>query len=138
MASCSASALITVASMPMVSDVVRSIPWPVPVVPRQMLPPPTTMASSRLRSSAWAVAISPARRSTTAASMVSSDADEANASPDIFSTSRRRCTFAPPPNAAGSLAAGVPVGSQPTTTWAKRTISALPIRSAMERLSSLA
>ena len=38
---------MTVASMPMVSDVVRSIPCASPVVPRQMLPPPTTMASSR-------------------------------------------------------------------------------------------
>ncbi len=39
-ASCRARALITVPSMPMASDVARSIPAPAPVVPRQMLPPP--------------------------------------------------------------------------------------------------
>src|SRR5580698_6486481 len=88
MASCSARALMTVASIPIVSDVVRSSPWASPVVPRQMLPPPTTMASSR-SSSARATAISRANRSTTPPSMVSSDADEASASPDILRTTRR-------------------------------------------------
>jgi len=78
---------MTVPSMPMVSDVARSMPAPTPVVPRQMLPPPTMMASSKLRSD-LASAISPAMRSTTAKSIVSSDADEASASPDILSTIR--------------------------------------------------
>ena len=80
---------MTVPNMPMVSEVARSMPAPAPVVPRQMLPPPTITASSR-SSSSRALAISTAMRSTMEASMVSSDAEEANASPDIFSTIRRR------------------------------------------------
>src|SRR5580704_6848374 len=73
----------------MVSEVARSMPAPAPVVPRQMLPPPTITASSRSKAAqVWA--ISRASRSTTVASMVSSDAEEANASPDIFKTMRRR------------------------------------------------
>src|ERR1700678_787145 len=87
-ASCSARALITVPSIPMVSEVARSIPPLSPVVPRQMLPPPTTTASSSPPPS-MARAISLAMRSTVAASMVSSDAAEARASPDILSTMRR-------------------------------------------------
>ena len=79
---------MTVPSMPMVSEVARSMPPLSPVVPRQMLPPPTTTASSRAPPS-MARAISLAMRSTVAASMVSSDAAEASASPDIFSTIRR-------------------------------------------------
>src|SRR5579872_4631723 len=97
MASCNASALTTVASMPMVSDVVRSRPWDSPVAPRQMLPPPITMASSN-SSSARALAISRANRSTTAPSMVSSDAEDANASPDILRTTRRRAGGASAPD----------------------------------------
>src|SRR5450755_2647701 len=73
----------------MVSDVARSMPAPAPVVPRQMLPPPTITASSRSNSPRVS-AISAASRSTTMASMVSSEAEEANASPDIFRTMRRR------------------------------------------------
>src|SRR5580693_5045543 len=88
MASWRASALMTVASMPIVSDVERSRPCASPVVPLQMLPPPTTMASSR-SSSARATLISRAKRSTTPPSMVSSDADDARASPDILRTTRR-------------------------------------------------
>ena len=54
---------MTVASIPMVSEVARSMPAPAPVVPRQMLPPPTMTASSR--SSSWSDrAISPASCST--------------------------------------------------------------------------
>src|ERR1700676_1218570 len=88
-ASCRARALMTVPSIPMASEVARSMPAPAPVVPRQMLPPPTITASSRSRCSrVWAM--STASCSTTAASMVSSDADEARAPPDIFRTMRRR------------------------------------------------
>src|SRR5579883_259159 len=89
MASWRARALITVASIPMVSEVARSRPLPAALVPRQMLPPPMTMASST-PSSARAWAISEAMRSTTAASMVSSEAADARASPDILSTTRRQ------------------------------------------------
>src|SRR5581483_7944381 len=42
-ASCSASALITVASMPMLSPATRSIPSVAAVTPRKMFPPPMTM-----------------------------------------------------------------------------------------------
>jgi hypothetical protein len=73
----------------MVSEVARSMPAPAPVVPRQMLPPPTITASSRSRSER-APAMSTAIRSTMEASIVSSDAEEASASPDIFRTIRRR------------------------------------------------
>ena len=79
---------MTVPSMPMVSEVARSMPPLSPVVPRQMFPPPTTTASSRPPPS-MARAISLAMRSTVAASMVSSEAAEASASPDILSTIRR-------------------------------------------------
>ena len=72
----------------MVSEVARSMPPLSPVVPRQMLPPPTTTASSRPPPS-MARAISLAMRSTVAASMVSSEAAEASASPDILRTIRR-------------------------------------------------
>src|SRR5687767_13203562 len=65
------------------------MPAPAPVVPRQMLPAPTTTAISTPRSRR-ASAISPAMRSTTPPSMVSSEADEANASPESFRTTRRR------------------------------------------------
>src|SRR5215469_9951999 len=64
------------------------MPLDSPVVPRQMLPPPTTTASSRPPAS-MAFAISLAMRSTVAVSMVSSDAAEARASPDILRTMRR-------------------------------------------------
>src|SRR6516165_7371880 len=74
--------------MPMVSEVARSMPLLSPVVPRQMLPPPTTTANCRPPAS-MACAISLAMRSTVAASMVSSDAAEARASPDILRTMRR-------------------------------------------------
>ena len=47
MASWSASALMTVPSMPMRSEFARFIPAMAPVAPRQMLPPPTTTASSK-------------------------------------------------------------------------------------------
>src|SRR5580704_3663582 len=64
------------------------MPLDSPVVPRQMLPPPTTTASSRPPASmAWAISL--AIRSTVAVSMVSSDAAEAKASPDILRTMRR-------------------------------------------------
>ena len=79
--------MITVPNMPIVSEVARSIPPLSPVVPRQMFPPPTTTANSRLPAS-MALAISPAMRSTVAASMVSSEAAEASASPDILRTIR--------------------------------------------------
>src|SRR5207237_718035 len=45
-----ASALMTVASMPMWSAVVRSIPAALASPPRMMFPPPTTMASAAPRS----------------------------------------------------------------------------------------
>ena len=79
---------MTVPSMPIVSEVARSMPPLSPVVPRQMLPPPTTTASSRPPPSI-ALTISLAMRSTVAASIVSSDAAEAKASPDILRTIRR-------------------------------------------------
>ncbi len=121
-ASWRARALITVPNMPMVSDVARSMPAPAPVVPRQMLPPPTITASSR-SSSARARAISAAIRSTTEASMVSSEADEAKASPDIFKTMRRRSPTRVP--------------QSPMTTWANRVTSAEPSSEAMVCFSSL-
>ncbi len=52
-ASCSASALITVASIPMWSAATRSIPGGAERVPRKMLPPPTTRASSTPSAQAW-------------------------------------------------------------------------------------
>src|SRR3954451_7360255 len=48
-ASCSASAFITVPSMPMWSLCVASMPSIAPVRPRQKLPPPTTTATSTSR-----------------------------------------------------------------------------------------
>ena len=99
--------MITVPSMPIVSDVARSMPAPSPVAPRQMLPPPITKASSRSWS-AHAEAISVASRSTIATSIVSSLDDEASASPDILRTSRRGAT------------------QLPIRTWAKATIVAVP------------
>jgi len=58
-ASCIASAFITVASMPIWSAVVRSIPWAAPLRPRKMLPPPMTSATSQpsARTSATSAAI---------------------------------------------------------------------------------
>ena len=59
---------MTVASIPMVSAWARSIPAPAPAIPRQMLPPPTTMASSVPRSRRTSDT-SPAMRATTSPSM---------------------------------------------------------------------
>src|SRR5271169_2009618 len=88
MASWRARALITVPSMPIRSLLARFIPAIAPVAPRQMLPPPTTTASSSPpRSMAWA--ISRARKSTVVASIVSSLAAEARASPESLRTTRR-------------------------------------------------
>ena len=116
--------MITVPSMPMVSEVARSMPPLSPVVPRQMLPPPTTTASSRSPPSmAWV--ISPAMRSTVAASMVSSEAAEARASPDILRTIRRGCSHL-------RLDA-----QEPMTTCAKATIRADPSMPAIDCFSSL-
>ena len=42
-----ASALMIVASMPIESPVTRLTPWPAPVRPRKMLPPPRTMPTSQ-------------------------------------------------------------------------------------------
>src|SRR5580700_11086700 len=89
-ASCRARALMTVPSMPIMSEVARSMPPLSPVVPRQMLPPPTTTASSSSPPSMARVS-SLEMRSTVAASMVSSLAAEASASPDILRTMRRGC-----------------------------------------------
>jgi hypothetical protein len=59
MASWRASALITVANIPMWSAPTRSIPWSRARRPRKMLPPPTTTASStpraRTSTSCWAI-----------------------------------------------------------------------------------
>src|SRR4051794_37504746 len=63
------------------------MPAPAPVAPRQMLPPPTTMATS-VSSSRRASASSMAMRSTISPSMVSSLAELANASPETFRTTR--------------------------------------------------
>ena len=41
----SASELITVANMPIWSPLTRSKPWAAPLRPRNMLPPPMTMAT---------------------------------------------------------------------------------------------
>src|SRR5271165_6040910 len=86
-ASCNARALMTVPSMPMVSEVARSMPSPAPVVPRQMLPPPTTIAICT-SSSSRALAISLASRATVEASIVSSEEELASASPESLSTIR--------------------------------------------------
>src|SRR5438105_3197238 len=84
-ASCRASALITVASMPMLSAVARSIPREAPFRPRKMLPPPTTMAICTLRAST-ASATSSASRLTTTASMPEPMEESANASPESLSS----------------------------------------------------
>src|SRR5712691_11032723 len=63
------------------------MPVPAPEAPRQMLPPPTTMATSTF--SSWRTsAISVARRNTTSPSMAVSPLP-ANASPDSLRTTRR-------------------------------------------------
>src|ERR1700722_1357239 len=93
-ASCRARELITVPNMPMRSEFARFIPASSPVAPRQMLPPPTTTASSRPPRS-MAAAISIARKSPVDASMVSSLAAEANASPESFNTIRRTIVLSP-------------------------------------------
>src|ERR1700688_73300 len=125
-ASWRASALMTVASMPMVSDVVRSSPCASPMAPRQMLPPPTTMASSR-SSSTRSEVISRAKRSTTPPSIVSSDAEQARASPDILRTIRRRCNTRSV--TAASLAGALSVTAASVVTGA--TVS-LPVASAAD------
>src|SRR2546421_8087104 len=84
-ASCRASALMTVASMPMLSAVGRSIPRDAPLRPRKMLPPPTTMAICTLRASE-ASATSSASRLTTTASIPEPTEESANASPDSLSS----------------------------------------------------
>src|SRR5256885_5346089 len=84
-ASWRASALITVASMPMLSAVGRSIPRDAPLSPRKMLPPPTTMAICTLRAS-QASATSSASRLTTTASMPEPTEESANASPESLSS----------------------------------------------------
>src|ERR1700722_18005408 len=94
MASCKARELITVPNMPMRSEFARFMPASSPVAPRQMLPPPTTTASSSPPRS-MAAAISTARKSTVEASMVSSLAAEANASPECFTTIRRMIVLPP-------------------------------------------
>ena len=76
---------MTVPSIPIVSEVARSMPSPSPVAPRQMFPPPIMMASSS-PSASRAAAISDASRSTVGASIVSSLDDDASASPDILRT----------------------------------------------------
>src|SRR5438067_1258921 len=83
-ASCSARALMTVASIPMLSAVARSIPREAPFRPRKMFPPPTTMAICTLRAST-ASATSSARRLTTTASIPEPMEESANASPESFS-----------------------------------------------------
>ncbi len=85
---------MTVPSMPMRSELARFMPAIAPVAPRQMLPPPTTTASSSPPRS-MALAISEARKSTVEASIVSSLAAEARASPDSFRTTRRTRAYPP-------------------------------------------
>ncbi len=128
---------MTVPSMPMASEVARSMPAPAPVVPRQMFPPPTITASSR-SSSSRASAISPANRSTTTASMVSSDDDEARASPDILSTMRLVSpTCGRLPHVRGRVErSGDGRPQEPTTTWANRTMRAEPTSAVMVCFSS--
>src|SRR5581483_1812069 len=84
-ASWRARALMTVASIPMLSAVARSIPREAPFSPRKMLPPPTTMAIWTLRAST-ASATSSASRLTTTASMPEPMEESANASPESFSS----------------------------------------------------
>src|SRR4249919_314434 len=87
-ASCSASAFITVPSMPMWSDCVASIPAIAPDRPRQKLPPPTTTATSTSRP--WRRSMmSRAVASTVAPSMPVPDGP-ASASPDGLKTMRRQ------------------------------------------------
>ena len=105
----------------MVSEVARSMPAPAPVVPRQMFPPPTMTASS-MSSSDRVSAISRASCSTAAASMVSSDADEASASPDSFRMMRGLSPT---------------VTQSPTTTWANSVTLASPSSLPMVCFSSL-
>src|SRR3954452_6848288 len=78
------------------------MPAPAPVAPRQMLPPPTTIATS-VPSSARASASSMAIRSTMPPSIVSSDAVLAKASPDSFSTPRRQGAPSFPSGPSGEL-----------------------------------
>src|SRR5262245_45984756 len=63
------------------------MPRVAPLIPRQMLPPPTTIAISTPRS-ARALATSSAMRCTTFASMPYPIVVSANASPESFSTTR--------------------------------------------------
>src|SRR5215217_2400988 len=86
-ASCRARPLMTVASMPIVSAWARSMPAPAPAMPRQMLPPPTTMAISVPRSR-WTSATSAAIRATVSPWIPKPVAGSANASPDSLRTTR--------------------------------------------------
>src|SRR3954452_7081919 len=63
------------------------MPSPAPVWPRQMLPPPTTIAIS-VPSCCWVSATSAAMRATTAPSIPYPKETWANASPDSLSTTR--------------------------------------------------
>src|SRR5579875_2429124 len=137
MASWRARALITVPSMPIVSEVARSIPCPAPCWPRQMLPPPIMTASST-PSSAWESAISFAMRRTVAASIVSSLAELASASPDSLSTARRQRGWRRSPEAGAGTATSASRAQAPTTTCAKRRTSAGPRSCAIVRFSSFA
>ena len=77
---------MTVASIPMLSPVTRSMPCVAAETPRMMFPPPMTMATSTPRRATSA--ISSARRSTTAGSMPK-DWLPRSASPESFSRTRR-------------------------------------------------
>ncbi len=85
-ASWSASPLMTVASIPMLSPVTRSIPCVAAETPRMMLPPPITIAISTPRRATSAT--SSAMRATTAGSMPNAWPPR-RASPDSFSRIRR-------------------------------------------------
>src|ERR1039457_1734438 len=93
--------LITVPSMPMESALARSMPRSESTRPRNMLPPPTTAATST--PSATAAAISLAMWNTTSGEMPRASSPE-HASPDSFTTTSRQRWWA-----------FLPAGSEPQT-----------------------
>src|ERR1039458_1511353 len=89
-ASCMAMALMTVASMPMLSAATRSISWACSATPRKMLPPPTTTPISTPRE--CTSTISPVISATLAASRPK-PRGPASTSPDSLRTIRLYIPF---------------------------------------------
>ena len=86
-----ASALMIVASMPIESPVTRLTPFPAPVSPRKMLPPPRTMPTST--PIAWIFFMRSAMKARFFGSMHSPVALLPSTSPESFSSIRRYLTL---------------------------------------------